>query len=32
MKIKIENKIMGEDSPCFIIAEVEINHNNDIIQ
>ena len=30
MKIQIENKTIGEDSPCFIIAEVGINHNNDI--
>ena len=30
MKIRIENKTIGEDSPCFIIAEIGINHNNDI--
>ncbi len=30
MKIQIENKTIGEDSPCFIIAEIGINHNNDI--
>jgi len=30
MKIKIENKFIGEDSPCFIVAEVGINHNGDI--
>jgi len=30
MKIKIENKFIGEDSPCFIIAEIGINHNRDI--
>ena len=30
MKIQIDNKIIGEDSPCFIIAEIGINHNNDI--
>lgn len=30
MEIKIGNKIVDKDSPCFIIAEVGINHNNDI--
>ena len=30
MKIKIENRIIGEDYPCFIISEVGINHNGDI--
>ena len=30
MKIQIDNKVIGEDSPCFIIAEIGINHNNDI--
>src|SRR3989344_80916 len=30
MKIQIGNKTIGEDSPCFIIAEIGINHNNDI--
>ena len=30
MKIKIENKFIGEDEPCFIIAEAGINHNNSL--
>lgn len=30
MKIKVGNKTIGEDSPCFIIAEVGMNHNGDI--
>src|SRR3989344_7724909 len=30
MKIQIDNKTVGEDSNCFIIAEIGINHNNDI--
>ncbi len=30
MKIKIENKLIGEDEPCFIIAEAGINHNNSL--
>ena len=27
MKIKIENKSIGEKNPCFIIAEAGVNHN-----
>ena len=30
MKIKVENKTIGENSPCFIITEIGINHNGDI--
>ncbi len=30
MKIKIENKFIGEDEPCFIVAEAGINHNNSL--
>ncbi|PKP55721.1 MAG: pseudaminic acid synthase, partial [Candidatus Altiarchaeales archaeon HGW-Altiarchaeales-2] len=26
MKIKIGNKFIGEDEPCFIIAELSANH------
>jgi len=29
-KLKIENKYIGENEPCFIIAEVGVNHNGDI--
>lgn len=29
-KIKIGNKLIGEGEPCFIIAEVGVNHNGDI--
>lgn len=29
-KIKISDKFIGEDSPCFIIAEAGVNHNGDI--
>lgn len=28
--MQIGDKTVGEDSPCFIIAEAGINHNNDI--
>jgi N,N'-diacetyllegionaminate synthase len=27
MEIKIENKLIGENHPCFIIAEAGVNHN-----
>jgi len=29
-RIKIQNRIISENSPCFIIAEAGINHNGDI--
>ena len=29
-KVTIRKKIIGEDQPCFIIAEIGINHNGDI--
>ncbi|MBN2421613.1 N-acetylneuraminate synthase family protein [Candidatus Woesearchaeota archaeon] len=29
-KIKIGNKIIGQNHPCFIIAEAGVNHNGDI--
>lgn len=29
-KVKIGNRLLGEDEPCFIIAEIGINHNGDI--
>ena len=30
MKIKIENKIIGEESDVFYIAEAGVNHNGSI--
>lgn len=29
-KIKITNRLIGEGCPCFIVAELGINHNGDI--
>lgn len=29
-KIKIASKLIGEGEPCFIVAEVGINHNGDL--
>lgn len=29
-EVKVENKIIGDGHPCFIIAEIGINHNGDI--
>ena len=28
--IRIGNRLIGDDHPCFIIAEIGINHNGDI--
>ena len=28
--VKVGNKLIGEDLPCFIVAEIGINHNGDI--
>ena len=28
--IKIGNYLVGDNEPCFIIAEIGINHNGDI--
>ena len=28
--VAIGNKVIGENEPCFIIAEIGINHNGDI--
>jgi N-acetylneuraminate synthase len=28
--VRIGNRLVGEDQPCFIIAEIGINHNGDI--
>src|SRR5690349_13482074 len=28
--IRIGNRLVGEDQPCFIVAEIGINHNGDI--
>ena len=30
MKIRIGNNLIGEEEPCFIIAEAGVNHNGDI--
>jgi len=30
MEIKIKNKSVGKEPPCFIIAEAGVNHNGDI--
>ncbi|MFH0837527.1 MAG: N-acetylneuraminate synthase family protein [Candidatus Aenigmatarchaeota archaeon] len=29
-KIKIGNKVIGEEGHCFVIAEAGVNHNNDV--
>ncbi len=29
-KVKIGNKLIGEDEPCFIIAEAGVNHNGEV--
>ena len=31
-KVKIENKLIGEGEPCFIIAEAGSNHNGSLEQ
>jgi N-acetylneuraminate synthase len=28
--VRVGNKLVGEDQPCFIVAEIGINHNGDI--
>jgi N-acetylneuraminate synthase len=28
--VKVGNKLIGDDQPCFIIAEIGINHNGDL--
>ena len=28
--VKIGNKLVGDDQPCYIIAEIGINHNGDV--
>jgi len=30
MKIRIGNKLIGEEEPCFIIAEAGVNHNGSV--
>ena len=32
MKVKIGNKLIGEEEPCFIIAEAGVNHNGSVEQ
>jgi sialic acid synthase SpsE len=29
-KVRIGNRFIGEGEPCFIIAEIGINHNGDM--
>ncbi len=29
-KVKIADKWVGHDEPCFVIAEIGLNHNGDI--
>lgn len=29
-KIKIGNRLVGDDEPCFVVAEIGINHNGDL--
>ncbi len=28
--VRVGNRLIGDDQPCFIIAEIGINHNGDI--
>ena len=28
--IRIGNRLVGDDQPCFIVAEIGINHNGDV--
>ena len=28
--VKIGDKIVGEGQPCYVIAEIGINHNDDV--
>src|SRR5689334_18896291 len=28
--VKIGNRLVGHDQPCFVIAEIGINHNGDV--
>lgn len=30
MKVRIEDRYIGEEEPCFIIAEAGVNHNGDV--
>ncbi len=30
MKVKIGDKYVGEDEPCFVVADIGINHNGDL--
>ena len=30
MKVKIENRLVGDNEPCFTIAEAGVNHNGDL--
>ena len=28
--VRLGNKLVGDDQPCFVIAEIGINHNGDM--
>ncbi len=30
MKVKVGNRLVGEDEPCFIVADIGINHNGSL--
>ena len=30
MKVKIGDKYVGEDEPCYVVADIGINHNGDV--
>jgi len=30
MKVKINDKLIGEEEPCFIVAEAGVNHNGSV--
>src|SRR3954452_19621776 len=32
MNVRIGNRLVGDSEPCYIIAEIGINHNGDIDQ
>ena len=29
-KVRVSNKLIGEEEPCFIIAEAGVNHNGSV--
>jgi len=28
--VRVGNRLIGDDQPCFVVAEIGINHNGDI--